>query len=57
MNHSRKKAAIACLALALYGCRYENAEDPPAAATCDTAAVAFSNPIQTDLSQPINHSI
>jgi hypothetical protein len=42
MNHLMQKATVFLLVLALYGCRYENAGDPPAAALCDTVAVTYS---------------
>ncbi len=45
MSRPLKPAAVALLALALYGCRNENAGDPPPAA-CDTVAVAFSTHIR-----------
>lgn len=46
MSRPLKRAAAALWALALYGCRNENAEDPPPAAVCDTVAVAFSTHIR-----------
>ncbi len=46
MSRHTKKTAVALWVLALYGCRYEHAGDPPPAAVCDTVAVTFSAQIQ-----------